>query len=380
MKILCLWNDWNMNDKRKKSNGYGGCGYYRTIKKAELLAPEHEVTVWGNEWAKEKDKWATDEAFFDNVFKGYDVVWTHYISNEVLFAWIRTACTKYNIKLIMDIDDNFLDVHEKNPASKTFKQGKSKKAFLASALSLCDAVTVSTFPLKEVLDKHFQLVHKVKVPIFVLPNFNDVKDWDYKQGSKNDWVTIGYMGSVSHAEDLDMVLPSLKKVLEKYPTVTFQLMGQLTHDDAKRIFKKWKQDLRNRLFMVQPTLNFSEFPFWLSAQPWDIGIAPLIQSNFNECKSHIKWLEEYSMYKIPTVASKFYPYYKDIMGRDTIVDGETGLLCDENEWVDKLSQLIENKQLRERLGQNAYDYISKNWQYADAKPIVLDIVKKVSML
>lgn len=377
MKILLLWNDWSQSEKRKLSNGYGGCGYYRTIKKAELLSPEHEVTVWGNEWDKEVKQHANIENFYDTVFSKYDVVWTHTITNEIMFAWMRTAATKHGTKLIMDIDDNFLDVHEKNPASKQFANGKSKKAFLATALSFCDAVTVSTLPLKEVLSERLKMIHGVSVPIYVFPNFNDIKDWDYKPVDKNPWVTIGYMGSISHAEDLEMVLPSIKAVMEKYPTVMFQLMGQLTHKEAQKTFKKWSQDLRNRLYMVQPTLNFSEFPFWLAQQPWDIAIAPLIDSSFNKCKSHIKWME-YSMYKIPTVASRVYPYYKDILGKNTIIDGETGLLANDNEWVDKLSLLIEDSKLREKLGNNAYNYIAKEWQYKDAKALALEITDKIS--
>lgn len=83
------------------------------------------------------------------------------------------------------------------------------------------------------------------------------------------------------------------------------------------------------------------------------------------------------MYKIPVVASRVYPYYKDVQGKGTIEHGETGLLCDtEEDWVTNLSLLIENEQERKRLGENSYKYVVENWQYKDNKQQILDVVSK----
>lgn len=112
--------------------------------------------------------------------------------------------------------------------------------------------------------------------------------------------------------------------------------------------------------------------------PWDIGIAPLTNSKFNQSKSHIKWME-YSMYEIPTVASKVYPYSKDILGIKTIEDGVTGILCENGEWEKKLSMLIEDEELRRKIGKQAKEYVAKNWQYDDAKRI-LDVAREIEQL
>ena len=43
-----------------------------------------------------------------------------------------------------------------------------------------------------------------------------------------------------------------------------------------------------------------------------------------------------------------------------IVSGETGILCDtEDEWVEQLSRLVEDKKERERIAENAYRYCTK---------------------
>lgn len=177
-----------------------------------------------------------------------------------------------------------------------------------------------------------------------------------------------------------MVLPAIKVIMEKYPDVRFQLMGQMDLTKAKKVFGKWPQQIRNRILLMNATKTQPEYPAYLAETPWNIGIAPLIDSPFNECKSHIKWME-YSSYKIPVVASRIYPYFKDILSVPTIEHGETGLLCDTVEdWVTNLSRLVESEELRKKLGQNAYDYIVKNWQYKDWKDNIIKVVGQISML
>jgi glycosyltransferase involved in cell wall biosynthesis len=91
-------------------------------------------------------------------------------------------------------------------------------------------------------------------------------------------------------------------------------------------------------------------------QKWSIGIAPLIDDTFNRSKSNIKWLE-YTMKHIPTVASNVEPYR-------SIKHGVTGILCDTPEqWYVALKELIEDSKLRDRLAENSYKEIKKNWQY-----------------
>lgn len=380
MKILKTHNDAQKGGDFKKLNAYGGCGYYRCVKIAEQLKPEHKVTVWGTEWYdKFEEMGKNEEMFYTWISREFDLVWMHFIDNPRVFAWLKVALQREGKKLVMDIDDNFLDVEKTNPAYKVIKKGQGKRAELATILASCDALTVSTLPLKIRLQEHIKAVHNIDIPIFVIPNYNDVKDWNFEPVEKPEGLVIGYMGGTSHHGDLDMVLPSIKEVMEKYDHVGFQLIGQLNHEQAKKIFKGWSQKLRKRVLLLQPSSTFLDFPWWMSQQPWDIGIAPLETNEFNKCKSHIKWME-YSMYEIPTVASNVYPYSKDILGKKTIEDWVTGMLCEDNEWVDKLSTLIEQPELREKLGKQAKKYIIDNWQYKDAKKHILSVVKELKSL
>lgn len=383
LKVLKIMSDWSSSPEREKLNSYGGLGYYRTLKIAQQLEPEYEVTVWNREFKDMATKLGNAEAFYKYIFETYDIIWLHMTDNDLTFAWLRSMATHFGKKLVMDCDDLFLEVDKGNPALKQLGRDKlnreNKRAMLATNMSFCDALTVSTVPLKKKLQAHIKAVHNVNIPIFVVPNCNDIADWNYKKVEEKG-VVIGYSGGLSHNDDLDMVLPAIKTIMEKYPEVRFQMMGQMDIAKAKKVFGKWKQSLRNRILLMNATKTQPEYPAYLAEQPWNIGIAPLIDSPFNECKSHIKFME-YSMYKIPVVASRIYPYYKDIFGVPTIEHEETGLLCDTVEdWVENLSRLIENEDLRKKLGENAYNHVVKNWQYKDWKKKIIEVVDAIKQL
>ena len=72
------------------------------------------------------------------------------------------------------------------------------------------------------------------------------------------------------------------------------------------------------------------------------------------------------MKKIPTVASWVYPYHAPIDGTPVIQDGKTGFLVEtKEEWVETLQKLIDNPELRQKIGKAAYNAVKKNWQYKD---------------
>lgn len=377
-------SDWSSSPERETLNSYGGLGYYRTVKIAQQLEPEYEVTVWNREWKDKLESFGRKaEVFYKHIFTEYDIIWLHQTDNDLTFAWLRSMATHFGKKLVIDLDDNFLEVDKGNPALKKLGRGKlnreNKRAMMATNISFADALTVSTVPLKKKLQQHIKEVHGVDMPIFVIPNANDVNDWKYEK-VKDNGIIIGYSGGLSHRDDLDLVLPALKTIMEKYPDVRLQLMGQMDLKEAKKIFGDWSQEMRGRILLMNATKTQPEYPKYLSEQPWSIGIAPLISSPFNECKSSIKYFE-YSMYKIPVVASRVYPYSKDVFGVSVIEDGETGCLCDTTQdWIDKLSLLIENESLRKRLGENAYKHVVENWQYKDQKENIINVVKQIENL
>jgi glycosyltransferase involved in cell wall biosynthesis len=370
MKILGNFTDWAGYPERRKLNTFGGIGYYRMFKPSQCLT-NHKVDLVGSDI----DKFGTTlEGNYENIFENYDVFWAvHFFNEQLQVAQCYTA-QKYKKLLIYDLDDNYLDLPESNPVYKNFfdktKDGdvsSRRKSTLTAALSLADALTVSTEPLKERMQAHFKHAFKLEKPIYVIPNMNDLADFNFEPAPKHgDKVVIGYQGSTSHKEDLQMVLPAIQRLMKKYKHLHLEILGAIDKKDIDDYFGAWDMKLLERVGMWPSTRIFNEYPKWLSARRWDIGIAPLVDSAFTKSKSHIKWME-YASYKIPCVASRVYPYYMNLAGRKTIQDGTTGFLCQPLEWEKTLEKLILDKNMRERVGRQAYEAVKKDWQYRDSE-------------
>ena len=360
-KLLAHFTDFNHTKERREKNTFGALGYYRIFKPAKQLS-KFDVDIVGTDIITYGKDF---ESNWQNIYKKYDITWIMHFLGEQNQAAQAYFAREYNKKLVYDIDDNYLDVPESNPVHAKFKKTKRDRAMLSASLFFADTITVSTEPLKERLEAHFKVVHGVDKHIVVVPNMNDITDWNYPIAKKHkDRVVIGYSGSNSHQDDLKMVLPYINNLMSKYPYLWFEIIGAIDKSKIDEYFCSFDKKNLERVAMLPATATFWEYPEYLMKQKWDIGIAPLVDTVFTRCKSHIKWLE-YSMMKIPTVASRVYPYFMELAGRKTIIDGQNGFLARNNEWEEKLERLILDKGLREKIGNDSYDFVKKYWQYKD---------------
>ena len=371
MKILLYRNDWNANVNRRMADEYGGVGYYRIVKPAEHIRG-HEVTVVGQALGRKGD---TPEKKWSRIFKENDVFWTTYFYNAEEASMMFYHRDKFKKKVIIDLDDDYLAILPTHPLYDVMKPQKKNRAITSTILSFADAITVSTEPLKQKIKEHMRTVHGLDKPIFVLPNMNDRKDWDFKPVAKStDKIIIGYSGSNSHYDDLAMFLPHLAEIMHKYPNVYFESIGAIGAENIK-LFSCFSDEAKLRCDLLPSTSSFLEYPEHLSKQKWDIAVAPLDDSAFTRSKSHIKWLE-YSMYKIPTIASRVYPYFMQSFGIDTIRHDESGLLVKPSEWFGAMEDLILNKERRTKLGEKAQKQVFSTWQYGESFTQRLDEILK----
>lgn len=363
LKILAHFGDSTYTAQRRQANTYGAIGYYRIVMPAKQIKG-HKVDIKGLDI---KDFGVTLEGQWDNIFKEYDVFWTNYFADDRIASVIYFYAQKHGKKVVLDIDDNYLDVPPSNKEYEKFKPGKRDRAILGTVLSFADALTCSTFPLKERIWEHIKYMYKIDKPIFVIPNMNDMSFWKttIKPKKKKGQITIGYTGSNSHQDDLMMIMPVISKLMTKYDNLHFQLLGSIEKNLITTYFKGFSKDALDRIDVGPAESIFNEYPKWLAQQSWDIGIAPLVDTPFTRCKSHIK-IMEYAMFKIPCVASRVYPYFMPIRGNAVSKDGETLLLARQGEWEAKLTELIENPTLRKKLGENSFNFYKENWQYTNS--------------
>lgn len=366
MKILFYRSDWTSNVDRQTLDEYGGVGYYRIVKVAEQArAAGHTVDVVGAKFTRQEESL---EERYKRIFSEYDVLWTCYTSHADDASVMFYSRDKYKKKVVLDLDDNYLDVVESHKLYDKLKEGKRDRAFIGTILSFADAITVSTEPLKQRMQRHFREVYDMEKRIVVLPNFNDVNDWQFTPVSKHtDKIVIGYAGSNSHNEDLKMMFPSLGKVMNRHKNVYFESTGSIEISELQNLgmFTHFNEDALQRCDLIPATSTFKAYTERLSQFPWDIAVAPLIDDAFTRCKSHIKWME-YSMYRFPTIASRVYPYFMDLWDRKTIEHDKTGLLVKPTEWEDALEELIANKKKRVALGDAAHHAVVDTWQYKNS--------------
>lgn len=354
-KVLMMW----MGNKK---GILGGVGYYRMALPARYMK-KHDVEVISGD---DVDKYAAGQFPDPTLDKFYglltscDILWMKHSDNLDAAGPLFNLANHLNVPIILDFDDNYFALPPHHHAYEDHKPGSEKRAVVAATLSMATAITVSTEPLKEAYKKLLKDVYKLEKDIIVLPNMNDAKEFKKVPQLKKDKgdIIIGYHGSITHNEDLKSIVPALEEVLSKYKNVKVEIMGALSSDDAVSVFENMDDELLDRVHVIAGTQGWEGFPERLMSLPWDIGIAPLIDDEFNRSKSHIKWME-YAMKKIPTVASPVYPY-------QVIEHGKTGFLAKtKDEWVDILSKLIEDKQLRKEIGENAHDEVLLNWQMKD---------------
>jgi len=123
-------------------------------------------------------------------------------------------------------------------------------------------------------------------------------------------VRIGWGGSVGHREDIKWVIPVLRGVLSRHPEVILSIMGDTSLGD---LFA-WAP--RGR-FEFNPGGSIDAYRTFVDGL--DIGLGPLLPTEFNRCRSDVKFLE-YTAGGALSICSDLEPY------RRTIRDGENGLL------------------------------------------------------
>lgn len=245
---------------------------------------------------------------------------------------------KLGAKLIYEIDDDLFNIPKWNSAYPILGK-KSVREGVKRFLSVVDALFVTSEHLAKVYEPYCKKV-------YVLPNSVDY-EFFYPSPRNSAKPVVCWQGSMTHEKDL-------------------KIMGDgifdLAQDDRIQL-KMWcgfKQGTQEPIFDVPGAHTIQLVPFeafypMFSQMDADVGLAPIAAIPFNRGKSNLKFLE-YTAQGAVTVASSFGPY------KDTIVDGETGVLVSDNrEWYDATMWLIEEPEERARILANARTFVKENY-------------------
>jgi glycosyltransferase involved in cell wall biosynthesis len=240
---------------------------------------------------------------------------------------------------ICEINDYIPDVQPWNPAHRTWSDSRAR--YIAEELMRrCDGVQVTTPSLAE-------WVAPMARQVSVLPNhlveIPPLRHRNAAPPSPRRPLVIGWGGSVGHLQDLESTVPVLLKWFQEHPEVQLQVMGD-------ELIADLFTELPSQQFSFRPGGSLDNYLKWL--EQIDIGIAPLLDTQYNRCRSDVKFLEYASRGVVP-VLQRLNPYQQ-------VDDGDTAFLFgNPAELISILNRLISSGQLRQQTAIAAYTHVNR---------------------
>lgn len=163
----------------------------------------------------------------------------------------------------------------------------------------------------------------------------------------NEKICIGWSGSHTTIKHFESGIPFLKKIKEKYGnSVYFKVMGDPAY-------------INKELDIIGIPWNSENEVEVLSS--FDIGIMPLPDDQWVKGKCGLKGLS-YMALEVPTVMSALG------VNTEIIQDGQNGFLAQtEEEWIEKISLLIDSFELRKKMGALARQTVEASYSHESQK-------------
>lgn len=252
------------------------------------------------------------------------------VSVDYFKHWLQD-CRLLGKKIVYDLDDDYFDIdglvaRTGRSYADAYTVAEKVRQFVTDS----DLVTVSTPSLKDI-------VVKFNKNVVIIPNLLS-ELWNFKESNiEEDKVKIGYIGTPSHVEDLQICTDALIRLKKEFSeNIELYCVGALASSDLFNVIKV-------------PSSNYPEFVKWLDESiNWDIGLIPLQEDRFNASKSNLKFLE-YSALGLSIVCSQGITY-------SSIAQNEKNSLVvtnDTESWYNALKSLIEDKVKRRNLAREA---------------------------
>lgn len=227
--------------------------------------------------------------------------------------------------LIYVLDDDLLNIPDYLECSEYYLRPKSRE-YIRETMSACQCFMSPSQRLIKKYGPQFERTVLIEEPaLSTIPPVHN------KYGP----VKIGFAGSVDRTEDLENILAgALETLICKFgDQISVEFFGA-------------KPAIANKLGLTYIPYqdSYKDYRKVMNSLNWNIGLAPMPDTEFHSCKHYNKFVE-YSSFGIVSICSDLPPY------SDIVRSWENGVLCanDTQSWVDAISRLIEDNELRERI-------------------------------
>lgn len=271
-----------------------------------------------------------------------------YIYRDAFFfgTFVEKWFAKKKSRIIFDFDDAIW-LMDKNQNQGLFNLLKNPQK-TSKIISLADKVIAGNTYLSG-------YAKNVNPDVTIIPSTIDFEKYQLTSKKDKEKICIGWTGSFSTIKHFETISVALEKIKNKYPdNIYFKLIGDPNYSNQTLNLKgiSWKSETEVE--------DLSEL---------DVGLMPLPDNEWTRGKCAMKGLQ-YMALEIPTIMSPVG------VNSEIIQDGENGFLASTtDEWVDKLSQLIEDKDLRERLGKAGRKTVEKGFSVEANKDKWLNVFK-----
>lgn len=252
-----------------------------------------------------------------------------------------------NKNILFDIDDPVYLPDKKEDDPVAWIKRYIKKKEVISILRISECVIVENNYIKSFVQKYCKKVYLITGPIDTVKNFAE------RNKSNSEEIIIGWIGTPSTTPYLRILDEVLKKISKRYK-IKVRLIGAcpyLIHGlNVESV--KWDEESE-----VEELHKF------------DIGVMPMPDNEWTRGKVGCKMLQ-YMANAIPAVVSHT-PTTAEI-----IEDGVNGFLASsEQEWIDKISLLIDRPDIRERIRMKARKDMEEKFSVETSISQYLEIFK-----
>ncbi|WP_448140757.1 hypothetical protein [Stenotrophomonas sepilia] len=288
-----------------------------------------------------------------DAFAPHVVLWNRgAVADEAGFASLAAA-RRRGARLLYDLDDNLLamDEHPERDAYAGIIDAVRR------SIDLADVTWCSTVRLAEVVDAEGGTA-------VCMPNALDDVLWQTADPSpvsmtRDAELRLLYMGTRTHDEDFRLLDEALQLVWARKPrTFSLTLVGVNAEASQSR---PW-------LYAESPPphvgASYPAFVHWFSRlRGFHLGLAPLLDTRFNLCKSSIKVLD-YASAGMVTLASNVPAYRDDAMNDRILVDNTP------EDWAQRIAAIIDGAlplgematHARQRVGRSVFQAaVARRW-------------------
>lgn len=279
----------------------------------------------------------------------YDIIFIHREAFPFGGAFMESIFRWMGKPIVFDFDDAIFvpDTSEHNIYIERFK----KPDKVSKIIKMASAVTAGNDYLRE-----YALRYNKNTK--VIPSSIDTQKYRACHKShKPGEIVIGWIGSDTTKKFLYSLENVFYDLSKRYKNIVFKIIGPASFYSpvlANVVDKKWRLEDE-----VQDLQSF------------DIGIMPMPDNDWTRGKCGFKAIL-YMACAIPVVASPVG------INKELIKDGLNGFLAySQKEWEQKISALIEDGELRKKMGQAGRDSILAKYSIESTAPVFYNILKKV---